>query len=519
MYTIRLGLFVLECNIDIFTIIKGILGDFLNIYISIFDNFVNFWTSELVTSIIISITNLYLLGICLYFLTCLYFSCKCKKLLFVGAFYFIRYLFISLVLLIAITCAIRLLIYFEVDELVYYCPKDIYYHIVLFLFVSYSLAINWNLYNLFSIFIRGISIYILRLGLILIFPSLESFLTLNLLFLLLPGLDFLIQELFQSLNIRLDNIVFMYNSWYNSGPSMGGNVPGGSNNGGNNGGNNPGPFMGGNVPGGSNNGGNNGNNSGTTYSGISYPIDENSVINDPLDHHGRADCITLSKWADFWGIPKQNIALDPSVFYSSPVYGSTFAKIICRQFVLPIKADDLVFIAEIMNNRYILSVDKLRAVPLWGNASITIFKFMDIPNSDVIPYSEDLFSIPVKYSTGQGLNGVGSLAIHSVIRIARYPLSNTLWVDINGSKELYDPNNMNHWGKDLFFKKIFYDDKSPWIKLGETNDFINFNEDKRITSPRNLLADSLIFRPYVNQISAAFQAERDRLSQNIIVID
>jgi len=138
MYTLCLGLFLFE-YIDI---VKGILG---NLTISIY-NFINFWVAGLGAFLFLGIslinTKLVLLGFCLYFLTCLYFSCKSKKLHFVGGFYFIKYLFTSLVLLAVISITIHSLIYFGIDKWIYYCPKDIFYHFVLFLFVSYSLTIN-----------------------------------------------------------------------------------------------------------------------------------------------------------------------------------------------------------------------------------------------------------------------------------------------------------------------------------------------------------------------------------------
>lgn len=77
-------------------------------------------------------------------------------------------------------------------------------------------------------------------------------------------------------------------------------------------------------------------------------------------------------------------------------------------------------------------------------------------------------------------------------------------MEIDGQYILYNPSNMNQWGKDLYFIKDFY--RYPdRIKLGKVNDFINPKVDKQITSA-NFMANSVIFKPYIPEISAAFQA-------------
>lgn len=416
----------------------------------------------------------------LYFLTCLYFSCKIKKLHFVGFVSFIKFLFTSLILLAVITITSRLLISFEIHELIYYCPKDIYYNIVLFLLVSYSLAINWNLNNLFSIFIRGIFIFILRLSLILTFPSLESFFTLNLFFLLLPGLDYIFQELYQSLDIRIDSLVFMYSPGRNnSGPSTGGNEPGGSNNGGNNGGNNT---------------------EISTY--LDGDRDDLNDIKDPLDDNGSNSRARISNWVVRWGLSKEDFALDNTIHGSTNRHSQPWAQIICRPFFFPLRDDNLVFLVKIDETVYIVPVLNLRALPQKSNVSITIFKASSIPNLD------DISNTAVKYSTGQGLSGELYLTVHSVKRLAYHEGSDSILVRINRDiVEKYDPSCMDHWNKYLFLRKP---SDPTYTKLGKSSELVNPKVDKQITSS-NFLANSVIFKPYISEMSRAFEIERSKM--------
>lgn len=66
---------------------------------------------------------------------------------------------------------------------------------------------------------------------------------------------------------------------------------------------------------------------------------------------------------------------------------------------------------------------------------------------------------------------------------------------------------MNHWNKDLYFKKH---GEVVCIKLGKSSELVNSKVDKQITSP-NFLANSVIFKPYITQMSRAFELERNKM--------
>lgn len=277
----------------------------------------------------------------------------------------------------------------------------------------------------------------------------------------------------------------MYGSW-GSRPSMGSHEPGGSNNGGNNG----------------------GNNSGTYY--LDGDRDHLDDIKDPLDRREFNGNMPINEWIRFWGISKENVHFEDSAYSSKTHYRYVNAKAICRSMVSLFTGDDIVFLVKMVDTTYIIPVLKKRDIPLQKNVSITTFKFSLIPNQD------DMTLTPVKYCNGEGLSGEGYLTVHSVIRLGYYPATvpNKLWVEIDGQYIVYNPSNMNQWGKDIYFIKDFYRYPTK-IKLGKVNDFINPKVDKQITSA-NFMANTVIFKPYISEISAAFQAERNKLAPSLI---
>lgn len=107
----------------------------------------------------------------------------------------------------------------------------------------------------------------------------------------------------------------------------------------------------------------------------------------------------IANWIKFWGISKENVHLEDSVYNSKSNYGYVNAKVICRPMVSLFTGDDIVFLVNMGDTTYIVPVLKIRHIPLQKNVSITTFKFSLIPNHD------DMTLTPVKYCNGEGLSG------------------------------------------------------------------------------------------------------------------
>jgi hypothetical protein len=66
---------------------------------------------------------------------------------------------------------------------------------------------------------------------------------------------------------------------------------------------------------------------------------------------------------------------------------------------------------------------------------------------------------------------------------------------------------MDHWNKYLFLRKP---SDPTYTKLGKSSELVNPKVDKQITSS-NFLANSVIFKPYISEMSRAFEIERSKM--------
>nr|QCG70038.1 hypothetical protein [Plectosphaerella sp.] len=267
--------------------------------------------------------------------------------------------------------------------------------------------------------------------------------------------------------------------------------------------NNSGPSTGGNEPGGSNNGAHSGGNNPEISTYLDGDRDDLNDIKDTLyDNRANSSLAPISNWVVRWGLSKEDFALDNTIHGSTNSHSQPWAQIICKPFFFPLPDDNLVFLVKIDETVYIVPVLNLRALPLKSNVSITIFKASSIPHLD------DISNTAVKYSTGEGLRGEIYLTVHSVKRLAYHEGSENILVRINRDiVERYDPSSMDHWHKYLFLRKP---SDPSYTKLGKSSELVNPKVDKQITSP-NFSPHSVIFKPYITEISRAFDIERSKM--------
>lgn len=427
MYSFYMGFFLPEC-VDIYT---------QHIY-SLFFSFINNILFIITT---FSWNTFFISAFSLYFLTCLYFSCKTKKLHFVSFLFFIKFLFTNLVLLFITATTLYIFSFLELYTYIDSIPKDIYYNIILFLLISFTLGLDFKSYNILSFFIRATIFLILRVTLIYYFPDLESYLYFNLLFLLFPDLIDIIKE--------LGNFVFMDNGYSNNLP----NNPMGNNNPMNN-----------NNPMGNNNGqykpiipkgdssqntlgkpyNNEVNEDDEKYGPDPFAIPEDSVKRYSILHWIKIIGLDINK--DFKGFK----AGDHPTKHKADVISNTI-----KPFYLPQKyvyLKNSFILVEVYGSVILTKADNLRNLLLTEHSTFTVYSELPEESSEN-PNWEFEVRVPNGITKSIKLKREGHFNMRSITfnRVQEHTKISVELPKFKNQKYFkYEPHNMMHWGKPLF---------------------------------------------------------------------
>jgi hypothetical protein len=310
--------------------------------------YLNNLINDLFFSIYLNSINIVLFFL-LYLLISLYYSWNLKKLHFVNFLTFIGFISISLIFIFSYIVISNVILSTEfIDNI----PQDIYYNFLLFIFISYVLYIPKNTNFIVSLIIRILILIIIKFILISLFPNLDSYININILFLLLPELDCIVEEFSLNLGIFIKNQTEAFIVYMNSGSSSRDYTNLGSNpTGGNNGGDSNNPIV------------------------VNDNSDEHDVysLRDPERYKRTTPQSILGMWPIYFKLDDSLVVGLDSSFDRNITMSEDTASNILRAFAsYNTYNDNCVFAVQFGKHVALSNVRNLRALPVYSLTSITI---------------------------------------------------------------------------------------------------------------------------------------------------
>jgi len=414
----------------------------------------------------------------LYLLISLYYSWNLKKLHFVNFLTFIGFISISLIFIFSYIVISNVILSTEfIDNI----PQDIYYNFLLFIFISYVLYIPKNTNFIVSLIIRILILIIIKLILISLFPNLDSYININILFLLLPELDCIVEEFSINLGIFIKNQTEAFIVYMNSGSSSRDYTNLGSNNptGGNNGGDSNNPIV------------------------VNDNSDEHDVysLRDPERYKRNTPQSIFGMWPIYFKLDNSLVVGLDSSFDRNITMTEDTASNILRAFAsYNTFNDNCVFAVQFGKHVGLSNVRNLRALPVYSLTSITIWEM------NTAPTHTSMDELPITARLINGEDRTFYLKVCAVLNIKpRYYTHIHLYADVPGeSIQPYCFSNAKHWDKMLVVKN------GPcFVKIiGRSATLFDEKKDFVITSNIKLRKSDLFSSDDLDTFSQAFMREK-----------